>query len=450
MKIPAIKGFDQEALTKYFKNTGWLMLARVGSLAIKIFVGFALSNYLGDKHYGMLNFPVAFTSFFIAIGALGLDGFITRELLRTPDERDRLLGTSFFMKVGGALLVLPLIWLAYAFYNDRYGTETPADYFIITGLVGLAQAFNVLDSYFQSKVQGKWVMMVQVFGNIASALVKLLLILNDMPLSWFIYAVLFDAVLLAAGYIYFYRREVGSLFSWKFDARLARRLISNSWPLAFSAVLVSIYMKIDQLMIEAYMGPAPLGVYSTVVTLSESWYFIPVAIVTSVFPAIMNARRDDPQRYQRRLQNMYDLMVWISLALAIFMTFASPYIYRIVWHDKPEFWAGAPVLSVHIWAGVFTFLAVASGQYLIAEGFTRLTIVRTAAGALVNVCLNIIWIPVYGMMGAAMSTLAAYFTATFFLIFLPSTHKQAIMMLKSLFLITLVQKAFGFLKQPKP
>src|SRR5690606_3435867 len=149
----------------------------------------------------------------------------------------------------------------------------------------------------------------------------------------------------------------------------------------FSAILVSLYMKIDQLMVDSYLGSGQLGIYSTVVSLSESWYFIPVAIVTSVFPAIMNAKRDDQQRYQKRLQNMYDLMVWMSLGIAIITTFISPLAYRIIY--KEEFWSGAHVLSVHVWAGIFVFLGSASGQYLIAEGYTKISLIRTAVGALV-------------------------------------------------------------------
>jgi Na+-driven multidrug efflux pump len=65
---------------------------------------------------------------------------------------------------------------------------------------------------------------------------------------------------------------------------------------------------------------------------------------------------------------------------------------------------------------------------------------RTAMGALVNILLNIVWIPKYGIMGAALATLIAYFTATLFILFIPKTRPQGIMMLKSLFLVSLFQK----------
>ncbi|TCD29457.1 flippase [Pedobacter psychrodurus] len=440
MKLPAIKGFDEEAFNKYLKNTGWLMLARVGSLVIKILVGFAITNYLGKTLNGILNYPAAFTTFFVAAAALGLDGFITRELLRTPENRDRLLGTAFWLKLTGGICIIPLIYFAYSLWNMHKPIETPLIYVLIVGLTGITQAFYITDSYFQSKVQAKYVMRIQVFGNIISALIKLIFIFLKLNVEWFVFALLLDTIILAIGYIHFYRIKVGSVFNWVFDSTLAKYLVKHSWPLALSAVLVSIYMKIDQLMVENYLGTGALGIYSTVVQLSESWYFIPVAIVTSVFPAIMNAKRDNPERYMKRLQNMYDIMVWISLSVALFMTFASPIIYHIVY--TPEFWDGAHVLTVHVWAGIFVFLGSASGQYLIAEGYTKLSMLRTGMGAIVNIALNVLWIPKFGIMGAALATLIAYFTATFFILLIPKTRQQGIMMLKSLFLVTAFQKIF--------
>lgn len=438
MKIPSIPGFDQGAIEKYAKNAGWLMIARVGSLGIKILIGIMVSNYLGAKQFGIYNYPLVIATFFIAAAALGLDGFVTRELLRYPEKKNQLLGTAFILKLSGGILILPLVYVAYQVINGINPITAPFSYVLIVSFSGIFQAFNIIDSYFQSRAQGKFIMTIQVLGNLLSAAFKLILVLLGMSLSWFIFALLLDAALLAIGYVYVYQKNGASIFQWKFESNTAKFLLKNAWPLAFSAVLVSIYMKIDQVMIEGYLGPAEQGIYSTVVQLSESWYFIPVAIVTAVFPAIMNAKRDDPERYQRRMQNMYDLMVWISMSIAVFMTFASPLVYRLFY--TPEYMGAAHVLSIHIWAGIFTFLGTASGQFLIAEGFTKLSLFRTGMGALINIILNIYWIPKYGITGAALATLIAYFSSTFMILLVPKTRPQGIMMLKSLFLITLIEK----------
>ncbi len=437
MKFSAVPGFDQQAFNKYLKNTGWLFLARVGSLGIKILAGIAVANYLGKTQNGLLNYPLVFITFFIAAAALGLDGFITRELLAAPDKKNKLLGTAFRMRLLAGIIIIPLAYLAFILFKGKEG-DIPVSYILIASCIGLAQSLNIIDSYFQSKVQGKYVMMVQVIGNMLSAGIKLMLIFIAAPIFWFVWTLLADAVLLGLGYIIAYAAKGNRITEWEYEGRLAGYLLKHSWPLAFSAILVTVYMKIGQLMVESFLGVGALGIYSTVVNWSESWYFIPVAIVTSVFPAIMNARRDNPVRYQKRLRDMYDLMVIISLSIAIFMTFASTYIYQYFY--DAEFAEGAKILSIHIWAGVFVFLGSASGQYLIAEGYTRYSLYRTGAGAIVNVALGFFWIPIYGLQGAAFATLIAYFSATFFILVFPETRKQGINMLKSLFLISLIQK----------
>ena len=418
------------------------MLARVGSLIIKMFTAIAVANYLGSEGNGMLNFPMALITFFMAASALGLDAFITRELLQRPADKYRLLGTAFGMRLIAGVAALPLIYLTYFLLITFSGTSVavPFNFVAIVSLVCLVQAMNITDSYFQSQVQGKNIMIVQVVANISSAIIKVCLILLSAPLIYFVWSLLADALLLAGGYWLMYQRNAGSVLRWSFDKSLTKSLLLKSWPLAFSAVLVSLYMKIDQLMISAYLGNSALGVYSTVVNLSESWYFIPVATVSALFPAIINARNSDPQRYQKRLQNLYELMSFLSLGIALIMTFASSLIYRLLYSD--DFTGGAEVLAIHVWAGIFVFLGSASGQYLIAEGYTRLSLVRTGIGALVNILLNIWWIPLFGIKGAAWATLVGYGIATFYIILIPKTRTQGILMLQSVIQFRLIRKLF--------
>jgi O-antigen/teichoic acid export membrane protein len=434
MRLPNIPGFEQQAFKKYFKNTGTLFIGRVGSLLIKMIVSISVTNYLHRSNNGILTGGTVYIYFFSAIATLGLDQFIVKELHQFPDNRDQILGTSFWMKVIAGFCCIPLIYIAYLIYPAK---GTPYDYVLIFSTIGIIQAFNVIDSYFQSQVQSKYIMQVQISGNLVSAAIKLLFIYFKMPLIWFVYAYTFDFLLLSIGYYFTYQRKQRSIFKWTFSYPLASKLLKYSWPLMVSGIMVSLYMKIDQIMLQNMAGVKEAGAYATVATLSEAWNFIPAVIVTSLFPAILNAKRDDLDRYKKRIQNLYDLMVYLSVPVAIVITFASPLIYKLY---KPEYAYAAPVLSVHIWSGVFVFLGAASSQYLIAENYNTLTFIRTGFGAAINIILNIILIPKMGMMGAAIATLVAYASANFFIIFIPKVSGQGVMMFKSLFLISLVQR----------
>jgi O-antigen/teichoic acid export membrane protein len=158
------------------------------------------------------------------------------------------------------------------------------------------------------------------------------------------------------------------------------------------------------------MDASAVGNYAAAVRLSESWYFIPMAITSSVFPSIINAKKQSEQLYYQRLQKLYDLMVWLALAIAIPTTFLAPWIIRILYGKA--FVPAAEVLSIHIWAGVFVFLGFANGRWIVAENVQYIAPIRSTAGGMMNIVLNIVFIPKYGINGAAITTLFSVLVAS--------------------------------------
>ena len=436
MKIPALPGFEQAAFQKYVKNTSWLLAGKLLSLV----VGFIIARYLGPYAFGDLSFADAFAALFAAVGTLGLDSFIIREIIQHPDKRDEILGTSLVMRLAANAVLIPLAILTYLAFRQLSTNETEVSLALLIAFcssAALFKSFNIIDSYFQSQVASKYVVHVQNVCLVLSTGVKIALIYNHAPVLYFAGALVFDSAILALGLLFIYKRKQLHLHTWTFNWVRAKSLIQQSWPLILTAVMISVYMKIDQVMLKS-AGSKIVGIYSAAARISESWYFIPVAIVTSVFPAIIHARKTDIERYHKRLQNLYDLLVAISLPVAIMVSIFADQIIHLL-YGNPYQGAGI-LLSIHIWSGIFVFLGSASSQFLLAEGFTLISFSRTAFGALVNVVLNLWLIPIYGALGASIATLIAYASSTFFILAIPHTRAQGLSMLKSLFLISIIQK----------
>lgn len=173
-----------------------------------------------------------------------------------------------------------------------------------------------------------------------------------------------------------------------------------------------IYMKIDQIMLGQMIGDEAVGIYSAAVRISEVWYFVPMAIVSSVFPAILGAKERDEVLYYKRLQRLFDLLVWISVCVALPMTFLSTTIITLIF--GVAYASAGPILAVHIWAGIFVFLGVASGQWFLAENRQGLSLQRSVLGMIVNIILNTALIPQFGALGAAWATVVSYAIAAMF------------------------------------
>jgi len=418
---------------KYFKNTSWLFGEKILRMIVGLFVGVWVARYLGPEQYGLLSYAGSFVGLFITISTLGLDGIVIRELVKDESKRDVLLGTAFRLKLLGAFGVLLLLAVAVNFTsNDHY---TNILIFIIASAT-IFQSLNVIDMYFQSKVRSKYVVYANIISLFISTMIKITLLLTEAPLIAFVCVALFDSIILAMGFIYFYLHNDLSLKAWKFQKSVAISLLKDSWPLILSGIVISIYMKIDQVMIKEMMSAEAVGQYAAAVRLSEAWYFIPIIIASSLFPAIINAKKQSEELYYARLQKLYDLMVWMAIAITIPMTFMSDWIVEILY--GAQYSQAGSVLMIHIWAGVFVFLGVASGKWFVSENLQMLSFWRTFYGMLSNIILNIFLIPKYGIQGAAIATLISQIIAAYlFDLFNYKTRNMFFMKTKSLLFLNI-------------
>lgn len=426
--------FKSDSFKKYFKNTSWLFIEKIIRVIIGAFVVIAITNYLGPSDFGLYSYALSFAGIFTIIATLGIDSILSRELITNPDKKNTLLGTGFGLKLIGTFISIALLSITIIFTNqDRF---TNLLIFIIA-LSPIFQSFNVVDVFFQSKVLAKYSVIAKSSSFIISSIIKLSLIIFNASLISFVIFTTAEYAFLAIAYLVMYKNRKFNIFKWNFEKKVAIEILNDSWPLILSGIVITIYMKIDQIMIKQMLGDAEVGYYAAAVRLCEAWYFLPTIITTSLFPAIMNAKKMNKELYFSRMQKLYDMLAWTSIAIALPTTFLSKEIIEILY--KPEFIPAAPVLIIYIWAGVAVFLGVASTQYLIAENFTKISFFITSSAMVINVILNFIFIPKYGITGAAFATLISYSASTFLLFFNSKTKTQAIMMFKSILFFDLIK-----------
>lgn len=412
---------------RYVANISWLMAGRLCCMAVALAVGVYVARYLGPERFGLLSYVVSFVALFSIATTLGLDSVIVRELVSNPDERNRLLGTAFVLRIVGSFVVLVILAVT-VFFTGNDGFTRLLIFIIAAGL--LFQSFGVIQFYFEAKVLSKYHAFSQLAALSIISAAKLVFIFMGLPLIYFASATVAESILLSAGLIMVYARQKLSVLAWRFSFTLAKGLLRDSWPLILSGAAVSVYMRIDQVMIKQMLNTnEAVGQYAAAVKLSEVWYFIPMILCNSLFPAIINARNKDSQLYHGRMQKLYGLMLWTALPISLFVTLLASDIIHFLY--GPAYSQAGPVLAIYIWQGPFVFLGAASGKFLIAENYTGISFARTFVGMVVNVIANIILIPRYGINGAALATVLSYFVAVFGIVFVRKTRSQVVLMIKS-------------------
>jgi len=421
---------------KYFFNTSWLLTEQIFRLISGLFVGIWVARYLGPEQFGLFSYVIAFAAIFGNLAKLGLDDIVVRDLVRKPNQNDIYIGTAFWLKFGGAFFSLAIIAFAMQFTsNDR----TANFYIFIIASGAIFQSFEVIDFYFRSQVLSKFVSICKMTQLLLSSLLKLYLIFMEANLVCFVLVSLIDQMILALTLYFTYLHQKIDGFYRHFDLNTAKQLLQDSWPLIFSSLVIMIYMRIDQIMIKEMLEERDVGLYSAAVRISEAWYFIPMLLTNSLFPAIISAKKEREELYILRLQQLYTFMVWSAVLIALPMTLLSDWLVTFLYGEAYK--EAGQVLMIHIWASVFVFLGVASGSWFLNENLQKYAFYRTLVGVIINVILNLILIPIFGITGAAVATVIAQSVAAFFFDALTKrTRPVFIMKLKTLYFANIFQR----------
>ncbi|MDX1460783.1 MAG: flippase [Xanthomonadales bacterium] len=392
-----------------FSNIGWLVAGRVFQFLVSITVTVWLARYLGPQQFGTLSFALALVGILAVLPALGLHNIVVRDVVASPGQAAEILGSSMLVMAVAGIVTFGLLWLVVArILTDEMQTRVV----VLTIGVSLVFSFTEVPRYwFESVVESKYTVSVTSLVLLITSLVTVYLIYREATLKAFAWVMLANSVAAGLLMVVVLRIRTGPLSRLRFNAQRARELLRDSWPLMLSGLAIMVYMKIDVLMLARMKGEHAAGIYGAATRISESWYFIPLFVVGSAFPAIIKARSSSPQQYRQRLQALYDALMLIAVSGAIVTTMVSDQIISVLFGEAYS--SAGPVLSAHIWASVFVFLGVVSGRYLIAENRQVLNLQRNLAGALLNVALNYFVIPAYGPIGAAWTTVVSQAFAAF-------------------------------------
>lgn len=416
--------------SRIIKNSIWLIYEKVFRMVLTLFVGLWVARYLGPESYGDLNYAIALVSIFFAFITLGLDGVVVKELVRNEKDKLSVLGTSLIMRIFSAIVTIVLLIVSIQLF-DFIPNRTVEILVMIFSISLIFKTFETFDLFFQSIIKSKYTVLAKNLSYLISSLLKIVLILMNLSVISFAIVSVLEFFLIGLFLLITYQKKVGDLKYWKFNKNYITELLKESWPLILSGFTISIYMKIDTLMIGSLLKSEDVGLYSAAVKISELWYVIPTSIVSSLAPSIAASKKNSGNT-NLKTQKLFDIMVISSLVVAIPVTFLSKYIMIFMFGE--EFRGAGTVLSIHIWASIFVFLGVAKTPWLINEKLTKHAFYATASGAIINIIGNLLLIPEIGINGAAISTIVTQFIASVLAFcFFRKTRPLFFMMVKSLY-----------------
>ena len=414
---------------KVFANLFWAMTGKIVNMAGVLLVGILVARYLGPSQYGLMNYVISYVSLFTIISNFGLDNIEIRELSRTPERKDYILGTCFRIRMFFSTFALILVIISLILFKANTFTSCMILLYSVTLYTG---SFNIIRNYFTSIVKNEYVVKSEIARTIIGACIKVIVLWIKAPLEYFIAATVFDTVLVASGYCFSFKKTVGKISELKYDKTIVPYYIKESFPLVLSGAAVIIYQRIDQVMIGNMIDNASVGYFATAGKFLDLVLFLPMVLTQTVTPLLVKAKERNKEEYDRKKQQFVNIVVWMAIILSVLVSFFAYWLIYFTYGDK--YLPAVPVLQIMAFKTVGMALSSSSGQIIIMERIHKWAFIRNLIGCLICIVLNILLIPQFGIIGSAWVTIITVaFTGCLANVFIPPYYKIMRMQLYALF-----------------
>ena len=389
-----------------------------------------LARNLDQEQFGTYTSIIAFSSLFLPLTTLGLNNLISKYFIKFPHAHYFYLNAAIRIRICGALLALGIgIFIALFIYQNEI------DIILISILLAaqLFNIFNVIEYYFLSQQR---VSNTQVHRVAIRIFIRCMLIITAIQQgSNLLLISIFSCeyILIALVYFKIYNKEIQNKPKYFRNSYIPtmKRLFHKSKWLFFSSIAMILYLKIDQIMIGKMLGMQETAKYAVAAKLSEFWYVFPVIFANAFNSLLTRNYLSNREKFEHNCKLILSSLFLISIILATVTTCISqPLIYLLFGEQYTE---SAAILSIHIWACIFIFPRAILSKWLIITNNYKYSLYSHLSGAVINILLNLVMLPIYGAKGAAIASVVSYAVAGFIsLLFFKSTRKFVHLMISAI------------------
>lgn len=400
---------------KESKNAIWLISGRVVQMILSLIVSILTARYLGPGNFGLINYGIAYTTFFTGLCGLGINSVIIKNFIYHPDEQGEAIGSAILMKLISSILsVIMIIGIVFIIDNDEPLT------IVVVALCSIGSVFHIFDTFnywFQSRYQSKVTSIVTLIAYAVTSVYKIILLILNKDIRWFALSTSVDYIVIAVLLYAVYKKSGGPKLRFSFHK--SKELLSVSYNYILSIMMVAIYGQTDKLMLKQFLSEKEVGYYATAVSICSMWTFVLQALIDSIYPTILRLHAVDKDKFNRKNRQLYAIVFYVSCVVSVaFMIFGD---WGISIFYGPDYAPAGLPLKIITWYTAFSFLGVARNAWIVSEGKQRYLKYMYFGAAIINVILNFIFIPIMSTAGAA---LASLITQVFTSIILPCFFKE--------------------------
>lgn len=384
---------------KLINNAVWIVGCKTLRALLAVIITMLTARYLGPEKYGTINYAAGLVAFVAPFMQLGLSAILVRELVNRPKEEGTVLGTVTGLNLLSSALCIVGI-TAFVSIANAGEIETILVCIIYSFLL-IFQALEMVQYWFQAKLMSKYFAIATICAYLCTVLFQVFLLVTRKNVYWFSASNSIEYAVLALILLFVYKAKGGQKFSFSFIE--AKKLLSVGRYYILAELMVVIFAQTDKIMLKHMMDSAAVGYYAAAVTCANMFAFVFSAIIDSARPVIIEAKQSSNAEFEKKMTMLYSVIFYLALAVSCCITLFAPLIIKILY--GAEYNAAIAPLRLIVWYIAFSLFGSVRNIWILAEKKQQYLWRINICGAITNVILNAVVIPIWGVMGAALTSL---------------------------------------------
>ncbi len=375
------------------------VIGRIGNLALGVVVTLIVVRALGTSGFGQWSTIFAITQIATNVGELGVNQVAIARAASDPPREGDWLGALVSLRLLLALPTTILALIGVAVIAPTQSVRVAGALIAATILVGAPTA---LGAVFQLRVRNDITIAIMTLGSVLWGAGAIAVSILSKSIEAFAAVFLATAVITTSVSIVLALRMAS--VHLVFSRRLWRPLLRVGLGVAAAGVLVTLYVKLDQVLVFEFAGSRQAGLYGAAYRILDQIQFIPISVMTTLFPLIAAAYPQNRERVRALLQTVGEYLTMASLPALTFTLVTAHQIIRLLFGSA--FDEAAPALPILMGAFVSISFGYLAGNMVVILELQNRFFRYAAIGLFINASLNILLIPRYGFLAAAWITLA--------------------------------------------
>lgn len=417
---------------KVIKNISWILIQNIYTMLIGIIITGIVARHYGTEGYGIINLGTSFVSLFSFIAIFGTNHIIINDLTKDRENIGTILKTNFIVRIILSIIALVVCQTAAEIMYNDFPIKIIIFLFNINTILS---CFDVITYYAQSKIKNKYISICKIISFTILSILKIIVMCYNLNIVYLVATYLIETIIYSLLLIISFNKIKGKdeNIIFKYDTKYAKELLKRGKYFALASLMVTIYLKIDQVMLGTFfVDKSVVGIYASAVKISELWTFVPISVITSFKPIIFDCKsKNDELAYKKNIQKLYNVVSLVCFMFFIgIIIFGRLGIHIIYGKDYYDAYLPLIILTLGVWFGV---LGNIHYIWMTCENKEKYSTIYSLVGCVSNIILNAILIPKYSYYGAAIATLVSQISANIIIFgIIERTRVISVMALKSL------------------